>query len=251
MMRVTIITPTLNAERHIRQCLDSVAGQDYTDIEHLVIDGASTDETASIARESGVSVRIAPDNGMYDAINTGIGDASGELIAILNADDVYASPSTVRNVVESIQAANADTSYGDLDYVNERGRTVRAWRAGRFSRSRFLQGWMPPHPTFFVRRTIYEEYGKYRTDLGTAGDYEMMLRLLYRHQATTVYLPQVIVRMATGGQSNRSIGARLAANRMDRQAWRVNALTPYPWTTILKPARKLPQWFMARLSQSG
>jgi glycosyltransferase len=120
---------------------------------------------------------------------------------------------------------------------------VRYWRAGEFNPARFRHGWMPPHPTFFLRRELYERFGGYRTDLGTAADYELMLRMLLRHGVPTVYIPKVLVHMRVGGASNRSLAARLAANRMDRAAWRVNDLRPLPWTTLAKPLRKVGQWW--------
>jgi glycosyltransferase len=138
-----------------------------------------------------------------------------------------------------------DACYGDLCYVDraDPSRVVRYWRAGEFGPRRFANGWMPPHPTFFVRRSMYEQHGLYREDLGTAADYEMMLRLLVKHRVRVAYIPRVLVHMRSGGASNASLAARLRANRMDRAAWRVNGLRPYPWTTLAKPLRKVGQWW--------
>jgi glycosyltransferase len=147
-----------------------------------------------------------------------------------------------------VRAAFADPAvaacYGDLCYVDrtDPARVVRYWRAGAFRPERFRQGWMPPHPTFFVRRRLYAELGVYREDLGTAADYELMLRFL-KHGVRLAYIAEVLVHMRRGGASNASWRARLAANRMDRQAWRVNGLRPYPWTTWVKPLRKVGQWW--------
>ena len=119
---------------------------------------------------------------------------------------------------------------------------MRHWQSGAFKRDRFKWGWMPPHPTFFVRRSVYERFGLFRLDMGSAADYELMLRLLFRHRITAAYIPEVLVRMRAGGVSNASLANRLRANRMDRLAWAVNGLAPYPWTLMLKPLRKLPQF---------
>ena len=122
-------------------------------------------------------------------------------------------------------------------------RVTRPWRSGQYRREKFYAGWMPPHPTFYLRRRLYREHGGYRLDLGTAADYELMLRMLLQHQAAAAYIPQVLVHMRTQGMSNASISNRLKANRNDRKAWQVNGLRPRPWTLVAKPLRKVGQWF--------
>ena len=151
----------------------------------------------------------------------------------------------LQQVSEAFENPSVDACYGDLCYVDDRqpSKIVRYWRAGEYSPGRFRHGWMPPHPTFFVRRETYEKLGLYRTDLGTAADYELMLRFLLRRRINVQYLPQVLVHMRAGGASNASWKARLAANRMDRKAWQLNGLRPRPWTFIAKPARKIGQWW--------
>jgi glycosyltransferase len=123
-------------------------------------------------------------------------------------------------------------------------KVVRVWRSGGFAPGKFYWGWMPPHPTFFVRRSVYQRLGGFNLDLGSAADYELMLRFLVRHRLKTAYIPEVLVKMRTGGISNRSLLNRLKANRMDRRAWEVNGLRPYPWTLPLKPLRKIGQWLV-------
>jgi glycosyltransferase len=161
-----------------------------------------------------------------------------------------------------------EACYGDLFYVKEQGsrhelqdsggttqnskfktpnfRVVRNWKSGEYSPERFYWGWMPPHPTFFVRRSLYERYGTFNLELGSAADYELMLRFLLKHEITTAYIPEVLVIMRTGGVSNVSLKNRLSANRMDRLAWQVNGLKPYPWTLFLKPIMKIPQFLLLR-----
>ena len=134
---------------------------------------------------------------------------------------------------------------GDLVYVdaNDTDRVVRYWRSGDFALHKFYWGWMPPHPTFFVRREVYERCGLFNPDLGTAADYELMLRFLVRYKITSAYLSEIIIKMRSGGASNASLINRLRANRMNRMAWKVNGLRPYPWTLWMKPLRKIPQYF--------
>ena len=246
MPEISIITPSLNASKVIAGCIGSVAEQSGKP-QHLVIDGYSSDDTLDVIRAAGAGVEIiqqAP-AGIYPAINAGIEASGGEIIGILHADDFYASADVLQQVAAVFENPSVEACYGDLCYVDQDdpSRIVRYWRAGEYHRGRFHHGWMPPHPTFFVRREIHEKYGLYRTDLGTAADYELMLRFLLRHGVTAAYLPQVLVNMRTGGASNVSLKARLDANKMDRRAWTVNDLYPWPWTTIVKPLRKIGQWW--------
>ena len=262
---ITIITAVYNGSSTIADCLKSINAQTLP-IEHIIIDGASTDNSLELVRKISPHARILsePDNGIYDAMNKGIGLATGEIIGILNADDFYASSEVLAKVVAVFEDPDIDACYGDLTYVRTLGRSqdivreesapgykvVRYWRSDPFCRSRFLWGWMPPHPTFFVRKEIYERYGLFRLDLGSAADYELMLRLLFKHQIRAIYIPQVLVKMRVGGVSNASLENRFKANQMDRRAWEVNGLRPYPWTLWLKPLRKVGQWFHRQVGMS-
>lgn len=245
MTSVTIITAVRNGAETIRECLASVRAQSVR-CEHLIVDGASTDETATIARQElgAAAVVSEPDGGIYDAMNKGIARASGEIVGLLNADDLYATTGVIEKVVLAMDEAKADACYGDLDYVDRKdtGRVVRRWKSGSHSSRSFYWGWMPPHPTFFVRRTLYQKLGGFDTRLGSAADYELMLRFLLRHNVSCTYVPEVLVKMRTGGVSNASLFNRLKANRQDREAWRLNGLTPFPFTIALKPVRKLVQF---------
>jgi glycosyltransferase involved in cell wall biosynthesis len=212
-----------------------------------------------------------PDKGIYDAMNKGIRLATGDIIGILNADDLYATPDVLAKVAALFDDPAIEACYGDLEYVKnsekvpmKRGEgdlypashgspltmhrshftVVRYWKSGVYNRNKFKWGWMPPHPTFFVRRSVYERHGTFNLQLGSAADYELMLRFLYVHGIRTAYLPEVLVLMRAGGASNESLAARIKANRMDRKAWEINGLKPYPWTLLLKPLRKLPQYFL-------
>jgi len=264
MTKISIITATYNAASTVSDCLHRVASQTFP-AEHLIIDGASTDGTLEIISRLTasnpshlMSLVSEKDKGIYDAMNKGIGLATGEVVGILNADDFYASPLVLEKVARVFEDPTVMSCYGDLEYVRERETgivkretcsspltphpspftVVRYWKSGPFSPESFYWGWMPPHPTFFVRRSVYERFGLFSLDQGSAADYELMLRLLLKERITTAYIPEVLVRMRVGGASNASLQGRLKANRMDRRAWEVNGLKPYPWTIVIKPLRK-------------
>ena len=246
MTDISIITATFNAEATLGDCLASVQNQQDVSAEHIVIDGGSTDRTVDIVENAHVSQFISePDNGIYDAMNKGIGLATGNVIGILNADDFYTGDQVLSTVVRAFRENRAATCYSDLQYVDytNTDKVVRHWRSGTFTGPKqFYWGWMPPHPTFFVRRDVYEKYGVFNLELGSAADYEIMLRFLVKCGVKAAYIPEVLVKMRTGGVSNASVKNRLTANRMDRKAWTVNRLRPYPWTLWMKPVRKVGQW---------
>lgn len=245
-MKVTIITATYNSAATVRDTLASVAQQTYQPIEHIIIDGLSKDNTLDIVKEFPHVARVVSekDNGIYDAMNKGIQLATGEVVGILNSDDFYDNREVLAQVMAAFNDPFVDVVYGDLQYVkkNDVYVVVRNWKSGRYKRKYFYYGWMPPHPTFFVRRKIYEAVGLFNTDLRSAADYEMMLRILVRHNARASYVPRVLVKMRAGGISNASLKNRLRANREDRKAWRLNELKPYFFTTWLKPMRKIIQF---------
>lgn len=250
MTTISIITATYNSDVTVRDCLQSVASQNHP-VEHIIIDGASTDNTLNIVRESSQNSRVfsESDSGMYEAMNKGIALATGEIIGILNADDFYATTDVLTKVARTFKDSSVMCCYGDLEYVKRSGDrgnfdVVRYWRSGTFTTRSFYWGWMPPHPTFFVRRCVYENYGTFRLNMGSAADYELMLRLLLKHGLRVTYIPEVLVRMRIGGASNESLTARVIANGMDRRAWEVNELKAYPWTFFLKPFRKLGQFLV-------
>jgi len=243
---ITIITPVLNNADTIGHNIRSITEQTVAS-QHILVDGASTDGTLEIIQRQPPSNRIVisePDKGMYDAINKGLKHAEGAIIGILNADDYYPSDDVLTRVQAVFSQSEIDACYGDLIYVDRQNtqKVVRNWHAGQYDVHKFYSGWMPPHPTFFVRKNRYAQYGNYRLDLGSAADYELMLRMLLKHQACAAYIPQVLVHMRNAGMSNASLANRLRANRFDRQAWRVNGLRPRPWTLVAKPLRKIWQW---------
>lgn len=247
-MKVSIITVCRNNVDTIAATLESVARQDYPDKEHIVIDGASNDGTLEILNKhrSGISQLVSEkDDGLYFALNKGIALASGEMICILHADDVYAHNQVISRVVELIKSSGCAAVYGDLEYVDQQDtdRIVRSWISGPYRRERFMEGWMPPHPAFFILKKCYNEFGMFDTSLHISADYELMLRILYKNKVEAAYLPEVLVKMRTGGTSNAGISSRIQANREDRLAWKMNGLKPGMFTLIRKPLSKLRQFF--------
>ena len=242
-MKISIITATFNSARTIRDTLESVKEQEYPYIEHLIIDGMSSDDTLQIVHQFSNVAKILSekDKGIYDAMNKGIQASSGEIIGILNSDDVYTDSKVLSEVAAIFKDETIDACYADLQYVSavDSGKTVRSWKSGNFSKKAFLYGWMPPHPTLFLRRRVYERAGDFNLQLKSAADYEL---IFVRHNFNIRYLPRVIVKMRTGGMSNVSIKNRLSANREDRMAWKINNLKPYFFTLYLKPLRKIFQF---------
>ena len=246
-MKISVITVCHNSQESLQDTIDSVASQDYPDLEHIIVDGKSEDSTLEIIQKNIETIGqwiSEKDEGIYDAMNKGIQLATGDVIAFLNADDFYAYPQAVGDMVQKMKDEDVDSCYADLEYVSaeDETRVIRKWRSGVCHSNSFNMGWMPPHPTFFVRREIYHKYGLFNLDLGTAADYEIMLRFLHKYKISTAYLPKTIIKMRTGGVSNRSLFNRIAANKNDRKAWLVNNLKPQFYTLFLKPLRKVGQF---------
>ena len=247
-MKVSLITVTYNSARYLEDCIRSVKYQDYHDIEHIIVDGKSTDGTVDIIKKHSGEIAnwiSETDRGMYDAINKGIKLATGDIIGILNSDDVFASADVVSEIVACFKEHGVDAVYGDLVYVqkNNINKVVRLWKGFSYKRLRFRYGWMPAHPTFYIQRKLIEEYGGYENHYFTAADYEFMARYLYRHKISARYLPKLIVKMRIGGQSNVTLKGRLRANRRDYLAMKKNRI-PLPFlASILKPIIKLHQYY--------
>lgn len=254
-MKVTVITVTYNSISTLRETLDSVASQSHADVEHIVIDGGSTDGTVALLEASTPRGRrwvSGPDAGIYDAMNKGLNMATGELIGFLNSDDVFADGNVLADLALRCAAQAADAVYGDLVYVQPTGDrvTVRHWKAGEFLPARLARGWMPPHPTFYARRSLIEAVGKFDTKMRVAADYEFMLRCLKRRDISVAYVPRVLVRMRTGGASNASLRALVRKSREDLIAMRRHEVGGL-LTLLMKNVQKLPQFLIARGCASG
>lgn len=245
-MKLSIITVSYNSASTIRDTIESVLNQSYKDVEFIIIDGQSKDDTVAIVQSYGnrISKFISEkDKGLYDAMNKGIRLATGDVIGILNSDDFYAGEHVLSKIASLFQP-EIEGVYADLVYVspNDTTRIVRTWKSGLYKEGDFLKGWMPPHPTFFVRKTVYEKYGVFTDKLKSAADYELMLRFIHGHKIKIAYLPEVTIHMRAGGKSNASVKNRIRANKEDRLAWKMNNLKPGVFTFIRKPLSKLTQF---------
>lgn len=251
-LKVSIITAVYNRVKTIADTLESVRVQDYPDIEHIVVDGMSTDGTDEvIARHRSGLARVVreKDSGIYEALNKGIGLASGDVVGFLHGDDIYADRGVITSVVEGIRGLGGGVFggvYGDLEYVqwSDTSKRVRYWRSGEYRVGRFRRGWMPAHPTVYLRRECYERFGGFREDFQIAADYEMMVRMLAVGGVAMGYIPRVLVKMRVGGKSNSSLRNRLQANREDQRAWEVNGVGVPIGLRWMKPMRKLVQYVL-------
>ena len=247
--KISIITVSFNSAKTIKHTIESILSQNYNNIEYIIIDGGSTDGTIDIVKTYKEHISYfssESDNGIYDAMNKGILAATGDIVGILNSDDFYPNSFILSNVVESFEQNACDAVYGDLVYVKSKNisKITRYWQAGEYSTLKIKNGWMLPHPTFFVRKIIYERHGLYNTDLRCAADYEMILKLLYKHNISVYYIPMILVNMRSGGESNKSFWHRLKANKEDSLAWTKNQLNKPMFVRLKKPLQKLKQFFL-------
>jgi glycosyltransferase len=244
--KFSIITACYNSEETIAHAISSLKAQTWGSIEHVVIDGASKDDTPLIAQstlaEDDVFVS-EPDNGIYDALNKGIVRSTGDIIGFLHSDDFYANDIVLTKVAD-VFAKGADAVYGDLQYVDGKdpSRVVRHWTSGHFTRSNLRLGWMPPHPTFFMRRDLYEKLGAFDTRFRIASDYDSLLRYLSISDLKVVYLPEVLVKMRVGGASNGSLRQILRKSKEDIAVMRKNGVNPLV-ALPFKNLSKIPQFF--------
>ncbi|MGB2865174.1 MAG: glycosyltransferase family 2 protein [Sedimentisphaerales bacterium] len=244
-MKISIITVCLQSADTIEDTIKTVLSQNYKDIEYIVVDGGSTDGTLDIInryKNKIAKVISEPDNGIYNAMNKGLRSSTGDILATLNGDDVYAEQTTVSRMVEFIQHNSLDAAYGDLIYVDRKNsnRVRRFWKAGQYKRKAFYYGWVVPHPTFFCRKEIYEKFGYFNDTLQIAADFELMLRLIEKNQIKIGYLPKVIVKMRTGGKANVLQGI-IQGNREIIRSFRLNDLRLSPWFFVCKPIIKMAQ----------
>ncbi len=244
-MKISVITAVWNNCETVAQALESILAQTYTNVEMIVIDGASTDGTREVLERyrDKLAVLVSErDAGIYDALNKGIARATGDVIGFLHADDLLAD-STVLARIAGAFSASVDGVYGDLLYVRKQNptQTVRYWRSRPFTPDLCGKGWMPAHPTLYLRRAVYQRHGQFDTSYRIAADYDFMLRIL-KAGTRVVYLPAVLVKMRVGGVSNRSLGNLLRKSREDLRALQQNRVGGM-WTLLRKNLSKLPQFF--------
>jgi glycosyltransferase involved in cell wall biosynthesis len=250
-MKISIITVVLNNAGTIAGCMESVFSQTHPDIEYIVVDGGSRDGTIGVIQ--GHAGKIAkfisgPDRGMYDAMNKGISMASGEIIGFLHADDFYAHDNVIAAIAEHMGSNGVDSSYGDLLYVrrDDPERILRYWKSCPYKEGLLQRGWIPPHPTFYVRKKIYDAYGVFDGSFRIAADYELMLRFLGKHGISSVYIPEVLVKMRTGGASNSGLRNFMIKTIEDYRAWKITSLRPRWYTIPFKKLSKARQFVFAR-----
>ncbi len=254
MYKVSIITVCYNAGNSIKQTIESVLNQNYSNIEYIVIDGNSTDDTLDIVNSYGNKINhivSENDQGLYDAINKGIAIATGDLIGLLHADDFYITANVISDVVAIFESNSIDDNsvYANLNYVtaNSEQKIIRKWKSGKFNIKNFWYGWMPPHPTLFIPKSCFLKFGNYRLDFGSAADYELIIRFIVKHKLNLIYLPKTIIHMRVGGRSNKNWENRILANNFDKKAWQANNVKPYWFTLWLKPLRKISQFLIYRI----
>ncbi len=243
MSKISIVTAVYNRVGTIEQTLRSVREQTWPHVEHIAIDGGSTDGTLDVLRSHQhqlAALVSEPDQGIYDALNKGLALATGDVVGLLHSDDFFAHNDVLGRIAAAFQDASVDVAYGDLDYVSQSdGRVVRRWRSGRYAPGRLRFGWMPPHPTFYVRRRLLEKLGGYDLSMLLGADFDFTLRYLIHAGENVAYLPEVLVKMRTGGASSsmRAWVQNLRSN--------LKALKKYDaggvGTLICNRLRKIPQ----------
>jgi glycosyltransferase len=226
---ISIITAVYNRENTIGDALHSLREQTYPDVESIIIDSASTDNTLEVARhyaDDHTVLVTEPDNGIYDALNKGLAHATGDVIGIMHSDDLYPHGHVLEQVAVAFEDPSVDAVYGDLQYVmkDNPSRVIRHWVAGEFSLDLLTRGWMPPHPTLFLRRSVIERWGGYNTNYQIAADYDAILRYFVKGKIHSVYIPEVLVKMRIGGESNRSLGRVIRKSYEDYCALQTNGV---------------------------
>ena len=244
---ITIITPCFNNAATIAACLASIYSQTYEDYEHIIIDGGSTDNTLDIINLNvGHNRRVISesDKGPYDAMNKGIALASGDVVGILNADDIYADNLVLERIVNTFKNSDCDACYGDLVYVQRENpdKSVRYWRSGEYNAENLRRSWIPPHPTFYVRRDVYSQFGLHDLCFRLAADYELMLRMLLRYEIKLSYINAVLVKMRLGGLTNRSFGNLICQNIEIIKARRMHGLRSSAVYLVYKVISRFKQY---------
>ena len=247
-MKISIVTGTYNSQEYIGDCVASITNQTYDAIDHIIIDGASSDNTVNTIKSlpNRVSKLISEqDEGIYDAMNKGLKMATGDVIGILNSDDFYNSDDVIQKVASAFENPEIDIVFGDLYYVNQKNpdKIVRKWSSGPFQNGAFKKGWHPAHPSFFVRKRVYEKYGYFDLDFELAADFELMLRFLEKHRLKSIYIPIPLVRMRLGGASNKNLGNIAKGNNECIRAFKKNSIDASVLYPIYRLLPKLKQFF--------
>lgn len=244
-MKISIITISYNSAKTIQRALDSVQSQTYPDVEHIIVDGASTDGTKEIveayaAAHGNVRWVSEPDEGIYNALNKGIRMATGDVIGFLHSDDIFYCAESLAHIAQTMEQDEVQVVYGDLQYCRC-GKVIRSWKSNPFNPGALKYGWMPPHPTMYVRREVYEQVGKYDEWFRISADYDMILRI-FKAGYRSRYIPEVLVSMETGGASNKNTKARLSKTQEDYIVLKQNHVGAGYLTVLCKQLRKVKQF---------
>jgi glycosyltransferase involved in cell wall biosynthesis len=247
-MKISVVTAVYNRADTVGQAIASVQAQVYPHVEHLIIDGGSTDKTMENVRKytrAAMRVISEPDEGIYDALNKGIANSTGDVIGVMHSDDFFANAFVLNKVAQEFADPAVGAVYGDLDYVSASDPTkvVRHWKSGNFSKNRLRWGWMPPHPTLFLRRDVFVRLGSYDTSYRIAADYDAILRFLGKGGVRARYIPEVLVKMRVGGESNKSLDRVIRKSREDYRALRSSGMGG-AGALIWKNVSKIPQFIL-------
>ena len=250
-MKLSIITATYNSAQELETCVSSVTIQDYNNIEHILVDGGSTDTTPALIKkyeQTHENIRWVsePDQGIYDALNKGIAMATGDVIGFIHSDDVLADRKIISKIMEQFKNTKVDGVYGDLRYVQKTNinKTIREWKSCDFRPELLRQGWMPAHPTFFLKKAVYQKHGHFNLAYRIAADYDFMLRVLQDENLSFSYLPKVITKMRVGGASNRSLKNIVQKSKEDYKSIKSNGLSYPLWVLLAKNLSKIPQFLL-------
>jgi len=246
-LKISVVTATYNSSATLPATLQSLAAQTYLNVEHLVIDGGSSDNTMQLVQSDGFANRVAltePDDGLFDALNKGISRATGDVIGFLHSDDVLASSDVLESIARAFHDPAVLAVYGNLVYETREAphKTIRYWRSGEFAMPKLRQGWMPPHPTLYLRRSIYQRFGAFDLSYRIAADYDFILRILPRIADGVRYLDKLVVKMKVGGNSNRSIQNIIEKSSEDLRALRSNEIGGLG-SLLLKNTSKVGQFW--------
>ena len=244
-MKVSIITITYNAKNTIFNSLNSVFNQSYKNIEHIIVDGGSKDNTVKICKEfNHISKLISePDKGVYDAFNKGLKLATGDVIGFLNADDTFYNENSIQDIVDAFSNNETDIVYGNLDYVNKEGKVIRNWISKPYENGLVKKAWMPAHPTFYCKKEVYDRLDGYNDSFKIAGDFELCLRFLEINNIPSYYLNKKLVNMLVGGISNSGLSSKFTIFKEELRAFKINNISVNPFLFFLYKFKKVKQFF--------
>ena len=243
-MTISIITISFNARSTIEKTLQSVAKQSYKNIEHIIIDGGSKDNTIDICNSFPHLSKIIsePDNGIYDAFNKGLKTATGDIVGFLNADDVFYNEHSIQDIVDAFKKNSVEIVYGNLNYINEKGKIIRNWISRSYEQGLVKKAWMPAHPTFYCKKDVYDRLGGYNNSFKIGGDFELCLRFLEINKVLSYYLNKKLVKMLAGGISNNGISSKWTIYKEELRAFKINKIPINPILFLLHKIKKFKQF---------